>query len=274
MSVPLKDLYALYAELEGVPAQAAADVRMSAEDRASAIRDVETSIESTVRAYNRKKEEAQKAEKSSSAALERQLRTIAQSASAKGSIPVGGAARSGRPPAFPFAKAMDDSLGGMLADKRRLETELDRLEEQLAHGLGLNAAKRGDVISGIFAGVAALLSVAAGANWAAVAIAFTMALFIVFRVTRGPSLFIRRRRAKMPSLSYDKRKRSSLMGVVGAAYIALTLAITAVANFFLIGILPQIHSSFGRWSPDPAFWAAGVVSLIAMGVSYRRLGGR
>lgn len=274
MSANLADLYAIYAELESIPAQNAAAASAATAQRSATVAAVEQAKKSTNDGYDRMVTAARSKQQTAHTGLESQLRSIAQSAGAKGSIPDATAVGTGRSPDFAGVKALDAQLGRALEDKRRLEFELEQLRQQLAHEAGQARAKVRDAVTFSLFGAGIILAVVAGANVVGALITIVFALVMQSRLGKGPSTFMNRQAAKRPSISFDTRAKAGVTRVFGAWYILLTSVVTAVASSFFAKVHPfWIEQYLWRWVPVESITLAGPItavtaSLFWLGVLY------
>ena len=286
MTVNLNDLYGAYAELEGIPAKADAEAKAASAARSAASAAAEADRKSTNQSYDGKAAAATGRQRSSHDGFESQLRTVAQSAGAKGAIATGHVAGTGRAPDFSAAKALDTRLAQSIEDNRRLELELEQLTQQLAREGNYSEARAKDVITFVLGGIGLLVAVVAGANIVGAVVAVVSASIMQYRLSHGPSAFVDREAMKRPAVQVNRRVKSGVTRVFGGWVILITVVVVAIASPLLWALFPfWSEQNFGSggsgdigqmllaWLSSVLFWGAGIHGVILLITGYRRRAG-
>lgn len=276
MTADIKALYTAYNAFNALPAEnkQAADVAASTRARnvadAKQARNAEqqrhaASTSSATAKFQSSVQAIEARTAKTGGVLDEQLDHLTSSASAKGVVPSGGVAASGRAPSFSAVEALDVRLGEYIESKRGTEASLLQLrallERELTHG---TAVKR-DRVTWFILVAGLLLALIIGANALAPIVLITAATIMQFRLGRGPSASMNRRIEKRPVLASDARARSGVTRRLGGLYILVGLTATAVLSSILVDVFPywsRLH--LWRWLPDNSHFSQGDEPLNAL----------
>lgn len=284
MNVTVQDLYAAYAELERIPATAAAEAKAAAGALEEAQNSGRLAVARSEKDFRERKTAAEQQHAASVARLQQRLDSLIASAGQKGSRPTPNSRAQGGAPGFDAAVAQDADLGRLLAERKRLEHELAELRGRLQREGDMRRATRNDLITLGIAAVGVVLVCLVGANLLGAILAMAVASVIQFRLGRGNSAFMVKRSVSVPGLLHDRRRRSGQTRLIGGLYIVAAMLVSAVMGWG-IEFWQSLRTSYADlilapammpWTALTTGWAAwfGVAVGILYGVVLLIQGGR